>query len=448
MPTSSVSRRQAIAIGAAAAALPLVHVRTAHAAGKLSVGFWDHWVPGANDVMRKVVNQWAAQNKVDVSMDFITSVGNKNLLTIAAEAQAKTGHDIEQFPVWEVHNNARSLEPMDDLVQRLIAKNGPISPIVEYLGKVDGTYRAAPAITGSQNKPCCSRIDTFKSAVGMDLQAVFPAADQMGAGYDAWTWDAFATAAQKCQAAGQPFGMPMGQFTDAVDWVGSLFAAFGAELVDAKGNITVKSDTVNAVLEYAMRTVPFFPKDIYSWDDASNNRALISGKSALIMNPPSAWSVAIKDNPSVGSQCWTHPTPAGPKGRFCAYLPYFWGVWSFSSNKTAAKELIEFLNQREQAETLTTASNGYDIPSFQSMTDFAVWKTKGPPVGTVYNYPIRPDHHAQPSIAAAPAPPDIAVQIYNQATMTKMISKVTQGGQTVPQAIDWASNELEGFTRG
>ena len=24
-------------------------VRTAHAAGKLSVGFWDHWVPGANN---------------------------------------------------------------------------------------------------------------------------------------------------------------------------------------------------------------------------------------------------------------------------------------------------------------------------------------------------------------------------------------------------------------
>ena len=47
-----------------------------------------------------------AKNQVEVQADFITSVGSKNLLTIAAEAQAKTGHDIQAFPTWEVQNNA------------------------------------------------------------------------------------------------------------------------------------------------------------------------------------------------------------------------------------------------------------------------------------------------------------------------------------------------------
>lgn len=445
---AAVSRRSALAMGAAAAALPLVHVRTAHAAGKLSIGFWDHWVPGANDVMRKLVAQWAETNKTECTIDFITSVGNKNLLTIAAEAQAKTGHDVEAFPVWEIHNNAQLLEPMDDVVKRLSAKYGPIGPIVDYLAKVEGSYRAMPALSGSQNKPCCSRMDIFKSACGMDLQAIFPAAEAMGPGYDDWTWDAFAVAAEKCQKAGAPFGMPMGQFTDAVDWVGALFRGFGAELVSAKGDITVKSDDVRQVMEYAKRLVQFLPNDVYSWDDASNNRALISGKSALIMNPPSAWAVAVRDNPSIGSQCWTHPNPAGPKGRFLPYLPYFWGVWSFSSNKTAGKELIEWLSMREQAEQLVTASHGYDVPPFASMADFPVWTTEGPPAGTVFNYPLKPQHRSTSSIAAYPAPPDMAVQIYNQATMTKMVSKVTQGGQTVAQAIDWAQGELEGFARG
>jgi hypothetical protein len=37
-----LSRRQAIRLGAVASALPLVHIRTAGAAGKLSVAFWDH----------------------------------------------------------------------------------------------------------------------------------------------------------------------------------------------------------------------------------------------------------------------------------------------------------------------------------------------------------------------------------------------------------------------
>ena len=70
--------------------------------------------------------------------------------------------------------------------------------------------------------------------------------------------------------------------------MGAMFASYGAELVDAKGNITVKSDAVKQVLEYMKRLVPLLPPDVFAWDDASNNKWLISGKGALIMNPPSA----------------------------------------------------------------------------------------------------------------------------------------------------------------
>ncbi len=92
--SGQVSRRSALKLGAAAAALPLVHIRTAGAAGKLAIGFWDHWVPAGNDIMQKQVNAWADKNKVEVDADFITGNGNKLLMTGAAEAQAKTGHDV------------------------------------------------------------------------------------------------------------------------------------------------------------------------------------------------------------------------------------------------------------------------------------------------------------------------------------------------------------------
>ena len=68
-----MTRRQTMQSGAAAIALPLVHIRTAGAAGKLNIGFWDHWVPGANDIMKKQVQDWADKNKVQVEADFITS---------------------------------------------------------------------------------------------------------------------------------------------------------------------------------------------------------------------------------------------------------------------------------------------------------------------------------------------------------------------------------------
>jgi hypothetical protein len=81
MLRSSVSRRKALQIGAGAAALPLVHIRTAGAAGKLSVGFWDHWVPTGNAIMKKQVQVWADKNKVDVTSDFLGTA----LLTTAAD---------------------------------------------------------------------------------------------------------------------------------------------------------------------------------------------------------------------------------------------------------------------------------------------------------------------------------------------------------------------------
>ena len=93
-------------------------------------------------------------------------------------------------------------------------------------------------------------------------------------------------------------------------------------------------------LEYYKKLISFLPPDAGAWDDASNNKWLVSGRGALIMNPPSAWAVAKRDAPQVAEQCWTHGFPAGPKGRFAPYLPYFWSIWKFSKNKEAAKSLL------------------------------------------------------------------------------------------------------------
>jgi hypothetical protein len=121
-------------------------------------------------------------------------------------------------------------------------------------------------------------------------------------------------------------------------------------------------------------------------------------------------------------------------------------VWNFSSNKTAAKELIEFLCQREQVEARDNVVMGYDVPPFASMTDFKVWEEVEPPKGTVYNYPIRKSHDQQSCIAVAPAPPEIAVQVYNRGTLPTMMAKL-QSGQSIKQVQDWAQDELEGFVR-
>ena len=446
MPRNKVSRRQALKLGAAATALPLVHIRTGRAAGKVSIAFWDHWVPAGNDVMRKQCAAWGQKNQVEVQTDFITSIGSKNILTIAAEAQARTGHDVQMFPNWEVLNHAELLEPIDDVMQRLSAKYGPVTHAAEYLAKLKGKWVAIPTSSGSQNKPPCARISVMQKVAGIDVKKMYPVEDAATPEAANWTYDTFLKAAEACNKAGMAFGIGLSPTADCVDFAGALFSAFGADLVDAKGNVTVDSDNVKQVLEYGQRLVKALPPDAVSYDDASNNRALISGKSALIFNPPSAWAVAKRDAPQVAEDCWTFSAPKGPKGRFVPTAYFFWGVWQFAQNKSAAKELIEYLSQREQVQQRCDTVAGYDIPPFDSMTDFDVWKTVEPPKGTVYNYPIRKSHGATANVAGSSAPPEVAVQMYNRGTGSTMLAKL-QSGQSIPQVIAWAKDELEGFVR-
>src|SRR4051794_23373030 len=380
-----LTRRRAMQVTTAVTALPLVHIRTAGAAGKLSIGLWDHWVPGGTEKMRQQVQAWADKSKVDVTADFITSQGNKLLLTAAAEAQARSGHDVLPFFQWDAFNYAADLEPVDDVIQSLIAKYGPYDPVVAYLVKPKDHWLAVPGTDPTANLTCCARISMMKKFAGIDIQAMYPAEPRATPESAKWTYDAFLEAAAACAKAGFPFGMGLGSTGDSINTIGAIFRAFGAELVNAKGEITVESDNVRNVLEYGQRLVKLFPSDTISYDDASNNRALISGRSAMIWNPPSAWAVAKRDAPQIAADCWTFPNPRGPKGRLVPMRPYFFGQWDFSQNKGAGKDLLTYLGEREQMETLTTAVVGYDIPPYLTMSDFKIWAEVEPPKGTVYN---------------------------------------------------------------
>src|SRR5262249_23984297 len=353
MAKSKLTRRTVLKSAALAGAsiLAAPYVRTSHAAGRLTLGCWDHWVPGANDTLTKLCNEWGAKNSVEVHIDYITSQGDKDLLTASAEAQARTGHDIMSHRAWQIAVHRRVLDPLDDVVNALIKKYGPISQVSEYLAKHDGLWRGIPTTVGSQVKPCFSRIDLYKQHCGLDLTKIFPANDNRDQKLvDSWNWDLYLKTAEQLHKAGFPVGLPMGQTSDAVDWVGALFHSYGSMMIDEKDNIKINSDETKAALEYMKKLMPLNPPEVYAWDDAGNNRWLISGKGSSIMNPPSAWSVAKRDNPKVAENCWTHDMPRGPKGRFVGQLPFFYGLWSFSPNKSAAKDLLRYISEKESAQ--------------------------------------------------------------------------------------------------
>ena len=77
-----------------------------------------------------------------------------------------------------------------------------------------------------------------------------------------WTYDTQLKMAEAMFKAGYPIGFGCGSgSTDANQTWGATFGAFGADLVNAKGNITVDSDNVMAVMEYCQKMVKFMPPD-------------------------------------------------------------------------------------------------------------------------------------------------------------------------------------------
>src|SRR5579871_1540076 len=145
MSRRRLSRRQFVAATAlsSAALISAPYLRTARAAGKLSIGLWDHWVPGANKTSSDLINEWAVKEKVEVSIDYITSQGNKLLLTQTAEAQAKSGHDIlASGGPWQPHAFAELMEPMNDIMDPIIKQNGEVNGTVKYLGQANGKWHA------------------------------------------------------------------------------------------------------------------------------------------------------------------------------------------------------------------------------------------------------------------------------------------------------------------
>ncbi len=105
-------------------------------------------------------------------------------MTGAAEAQAKTGHDVLrvlQLGRVQRRRCARADRRCDGPA---VAKNGAVDANCEYLAKAKGHWVAVPTSSGTQTKPPCARISWFKQH-GLDLQAMYPVKAEHNALQDA-----------------------------------------------------------------------------------------------------------------------------------------------------------------------------------------------------------------------------------------------------------------------
>src|SRR5262249_62034989 len=107
------------------------------------------------------------------------------------------------------------------------------------------------------------------------------------------------------------------QPTDSVSTLYSILWCYGAKDVAEDGKtIAINSKETEAAIDY-VRAIYSDAMDpaVLSWDNASNNQWLNSGKGSWIHNPISHYVVAKEKQMPVAQLTDFHASPPGPPGR-------------------------------------------------------------------------------------------------------------------------------------
>src|SRR3984893_18909530 len=330
----SASRRRFLTVTGAGVAgaslLSMFDARQAPAQIKgtsLRMLIWSHYVPAYDVWFDDFTKKWGEKNGVNVRVDHIPHL--ELPARYAAEFAAGAGHDLMYFAGQILTGHYyKNLIDLSDLADGLGKKYGGWLESAKSAAQVGGRWYAIP--------------DYFIS-IPVLYRKVLIASVGLG---EPKSWGDVRNAARQLKPKGHPAGMQFSHCNDANhNWRGLMYC-FGAKETDASGqNIAIDSKEMREALKFSKAmNEEGMTAEVFSWDDASDNRYLASGVACWIHDAISAYHSTRVTNPKVFEQTFVLPEVAGPAGlKWNVGEPNVWAVWKFSKNVPAAKEFIQAL---------------------------------------------------------------------------------------------------------
>jgi multiple sugar transport system substrate-binding protein len=267
---------------------------------------------------------------------------------IAAEAQSQSGHDMyrsagaDPFLYENLHTN------VDDLVDKLGKQMGGWYPFCAQMCQTASGWKAVPWFWVSF--PATYNMAHFKKA-------------GFGDSYPK-TWAELLSMGKVLKKQGNPVGIPISHCSDAHSTYWSVSWSYGAKVLEADGKTpAINSDKTAQVIEwYKELFKDAMEPEVLSWDDAGNNRFILSGKGSWIHNPVSPYNAALKEKMPIADDINHHNSPAGPAGAHSAPPALSMAIWKFSKNQELAREFIQYLFKKENYDAWIVASNAFNHP--------------------------------------------------------------------------------------
>jgi multiple sugar transport system substrate-binding protein len=383
----------------------------------LRIIMWSHFVPAYDVWLDDWTKKWGDQNGVNVRIDHIPQL--ELPARYAAEFAAGTGHDLIYFQgqilTAQYHKN---LVDVGDIADKIGNKFGGWIDSAKQLGQVDGVWYGVPDFYISI--PMLWRKDLFDS-VGVS---------------EPKTWDDFRKAARLLKPKGHPTGMQFSHCNDANHNWRALMYCFGVKETDPTGqNIELDSKELREALRFAKAMYDEgMTAEVFSWDDASDNRYLASGVASWIHDAISAFRTTEDTNPAVFKNTFMLPEAAGPAGVKNVSDPNVYAIWKFSKNVPAAKEYLLALNDNWNASM--TASRGYNMPFLK-----AHYKKPMPVLGADPKLNVLQDQLSINAFFGYPGPITAAAQeVLTTFVVPDMFTRVARGA-AIEDSVKWAVGE-------
>jgi multiple sugar transport system substrate-binding protein len=426
-PAMTSTRREFLKVGATGVAggslLTMLEARQAPAQIKgtsLRILQWSHFIPAYDAWYDKFAKEWGDKNGVKVRVDHIPHL--EIPARMAAEFAAGAGHDI-------IHNGSsiltrlyyKSLVDISDIYEQIGKKYGGWIPAAKSLVEVEGKYYGLPIFYILL--PMLYRKDLFD-------QAGLKPPD---------TWELARVAARTLKPKGHPTGIQFSQCADAnLNWRSLLFSFGGSEADQSGENILIDSKETREALRFAKALFDEgMTPEVFSWDDASDNRFLASGVGCWIHDAISAYRTTEDTNPPVFKNTFIGLEPAGPDGkRVSVAAANVWMIWKFSKNQQAAKEFLVHLMDNDKEGMIQ--SRGYNMPYLNDG-----YKKPMPIIGTDPKMQILQDFPKIVAFYGYPGPFTTPIQeVVNLFVLPDMFTRVARG-QATEEALKWAMGEYQ-----
>jgi multiple sugar transport system substrate-binding protein len=390
---------------------------------EISLLSWNHFVPASDEKLREQAAAFSKERKVKVQVDTIAHLQIPS--KIAAEVQTRSGHDITILQRSHTYLYKSHLIPLDDLAESLGRQHGGWYDFARDYDHIDGHWLALFWFFG-----------TFP---GLYNKRLFDEAGQATPD----TWEDLLNAGRVLKKRGHPVGIAISHCADANTTFWSILWCHGGKVVEADGKtVAMRTPEMKATLEYYKALYQdAMENEVLSWDDASNNRFLVSGKGAWIHNPISAYETARSKNIPIHHDIYLHSTPAGPAGRYWGIGGASLGIWKFSKQIDLAKEFLVYLFEEKNYSDWIVASNGFNHPALRSYENHPVWQENP-------KFTILPQEGQYGRPRGWPAKPNEFIQIVeDNYLLPDMVAKAVTG-TPIDQAIAWGEEHVRKVLEG